>query len=219
MAKRKQLAGLGLKKPPSPPSQNTAQSINKVRISLNKQGKARLAANIARHGGQAKNATIKFTPTPQTQGLPPSKPPITLQGLQRVQLGTTHIAWYMGIARYYTMPTNLIGYIISPHALYTWVFCPKSPTSPPQYLCVSNANNGLTQYAIIKYFAAPKTPKYGKGGLLAAQAAKLAAASPTSKPKKPTVKPIRRAKQKPPTQWGLGQSKPKPKPKKPKPKL
>lgn len=199
--KRKQLAGLGIPKPPSPPSQNTGKALSKVRQSKNRQASARLAANIALHGGKASNATIAPKVVSNTKGKASPKPPIQLKGLQKVLLAATHVVWAMGVAKYTTMPTSIVGYIVRQTASYAWVYAPKSPTSPPQYYCASLTNNGLAQWAIAKYLNNPSKPQASK-------------ASPTTKPKKPIVKPVQRARQKPPTVWGLGQSKPPTKPKK-----
>src|SRR4249920_883209 len=153
MVKRKQLAGLGIKKPPSPPSQNSGKAIYKVTASKNKQAIARWLANKARHGGKP---TIKLKTISHTASPPAPQPPITLKGLQRVILASTHVTWFMGIARYYTMPTSLVGYIVRQTKQFAWVYCPTSQGIPAQYYCASLTCTGLTQWGIYKYLPPPK---------------------------------------------------------------
>jgi hypothetical protein len=209
MAKRKQLAGLGIKKPPSPPSQNSGKAIYKTTASKNKQAVARWLANKARHKGKP---TIKLKTISHTASPPANKPPITLKGLQRVILASTHVTWFMGVARYYTMPTSLIGYIVRQNANFAWVYCPAQPPQLAQYYCASLTCNGLTQWGIYKYLPAPKAKKASPPASPAKQA-RLA-----QQAQKPTHKPVKRKRQAPPTQWGLGKSKPPSKPSKRKPK-
>jgi len=99
----------------------------------NKQALARYKAHKARLIARRVNPKAVAAARPQKMRGKP-KSPATAQLTKvnpnaKVYLTYTTVVWFMGIARYYTMPTNIVGYITALQAAQhtVTVYIPRPP--------------------------------------------------------------------------------------------
>ena len=166
--------------------QSMGASKAKKAKALNAQAFARLAAHKARllSRGIAPKVVAKAKPQHIRKWAKAPKPlqPIKLQKAAQVYLQYTHIQWFMGVARYYTMPGFTVGYLqaVNPAQQTITVYIPKPPAGQPGGSHIASINpNGLQHtYTVIN-----PSPAGAYLGILQAlaQAAKAKAAKQASR--------------------------------------
>ena len=93
-------------------------------------------ANLPQPKPKAKGVRTKAKPTPQQKRITP-----TLTGKLKVIVTGTQTTWFIGVNRFYNMPTTLTGYIVAQRNNVAKVYVKATPTNPAYTLFASTTGN------------------------------------------------------------------------------